>query len=1277
MAFRLSPWGCRFLLLLVVAAVPAGARAEPSEPSPTPNIVIFLADDLGYADLGVQGCQDIPTPHIDSIAKGGVRFTDGYANHPVCSPSRAALMSGRYPHRFGFEHNSGPERYAAENFGLPRDEPTLAERLKPLGYATGMVGKWHIGFKEGLRPHERGFDFHFGFLSGAHTYLPGKRDPDPLVRNGTTVTDEKEYLTDAFAREAVSFLDRSKGGPFLLYMALNAVHAPLEATSKYEQRFASITDPKRRTYAGMLSAMDDAVGRVLAKLKEIGQDENTLIFFYSDNGGPTSQTTSRNDPLRGFKGQVLEGGIRVPFLVRWQGRLPEGKVYDQPVMAFDIHATALAAAGGTFPTEKPLDGVDLLPFLTGEKSGAPHDRLFWRSGPQSAVRMGDWKLVSVRGEAPQLFNLRDDVGESQDRAQAEPAKLAELRTAYQAWDAQMMPAQWVRQDARTARRSAAGPVAPAGADPFRERDRDGDGKLTREELGFPRLFDRLDTDKDGFLTRKEAEPAIERSGERARSRPEPGTETTRPPGEPAPRAAVEPSARQSPRNNGQRPAAGGAGGALRSAIEQRYRQLDTDRDGRLSAEEGKPLGPLFDRADADRDGFLTPSEATRYFQNPANRLREGILPPVDLDSVPAAPIPPPERPGEPSLKPLPDSDAVRDAAGRGQLFESIHVPGITDVREGMNGFALADLNRDGRPDLIATYSPPRVARESRLAVLINDGGFRFTPHQITIRDSELTMEDFGGSAQIPNLADFNGDGWLDIVVTRSAPMLGGRIRGDLEPLGVTFLLSDGRWDRFVDVSKQMGARNELGYNRQTSFGDVNGDGWLDIAIGCDNIKNGLGGLPHSRLYVYKPGGANFTDGKFEDIGGTDLVPDFGGFYHDSARDKAGPGISLRDLDNDGDLDLLQSYHVDVRQPLLPYWPGEYRQGVMCWKNLLRETGTLRFEKVTGNGLHCEASLKYNRDKQLYEPASDARAPGLPYVSLADVNCDGLQDVLAIGPDSDYWAPRVEHVNGRFWRNLGGFRFQECTDAVGLGPLNNTYGQWMAFFDEPEPARWKNWRPRGTYESQPGLTPKHPSKNTPYFSDAVFGDFNNDGALDVVVMNRSESTMTRSMLFMGKGDGTFEVKPTTFSGLDSSGISGEAADLDGDGLLDLVFAADPDNSLGPGQTVAPERYESKVYWNTGAHGAKDNHWLRLRFSGVKDAELIGARVEAFEPGTGKRLGTRVVAANHSYKSGGALEAHFGLGQAQSADITVTLLDGDKQTFLGVGSNQMHSLSLVKP
>lgn len=498
------------LFYAAVLAFACGLSSSATEPKRPPNIIIFLADDMGYAGLGVYGCKDIPTPHIDSIALHGVRFTDGYATHPVCSPSRAGLLSGRYQHRFGFEHNSGPERFAAENFGLPRSEPTLAERLKAAGYATGMVGKWHIGFKEGLRPHERGFDYHYGFLSGARTYMPGKAENDPLIRNGQPVTNEKEYLTDAFAREAVAFVDRSKDQPFLLYVAFNAVHSPLEATDQYISRFPNLSGT-RKIHAGMVAAMDDAVGRVLGKVRALGQEENTLIFFYSDNGGPTPQTTASNEPLRGYKGQFYEGGIRVPFLVQWKGTLPAGVVYREMVMGFDCHATALAAAGVPLPTDKLLDGVNLLPFLTGKQSGRPHEQLFWRASQTHAARVGDWKLVQERGGEPQLFNLKADIGETTDLAAKEPAKLKELEAAYAAWDRQMMPAQWVRQDGRTQTGAAGKARATRGGgieERFKQFDKNSDGKLTADEFPNAQVFKRMNKNGDGVVTLEEAKDAF-------------------------------------------------------------------------------------------------------------------------------------------------------------------------------------------------------------------------------------------------------------------------------------------------------------------------------------------------------------------------------------------------------------------------------------------------------------------------------------------------------------------------------------------------------------------------------------------------------------------------------------------------------------------------------------------------------------------------------------------------------------------------------------------------
>jgi arylsulfatase A-like enzyme len=418
---------------------PGGAFAQ--EPVPRkPNILLILADDLGYADTGFQGCKDIPTPNIDFIAAGGIRFTNGYVSSPICTPTRAGLLTGRYQERFGFEHNApGPDKRGAESFGLPLAEKTLAERLKLLGYATGLVGKWHLGYKAEFTPPKRGFDEFFGFLSGAHDY----RALRGSILRGDKPVEEKEYLTDAFGREAAAFVEKHKDHPFFLYLPFNAVHTPLHTSPKLQEKFAEIEDLKRRAYANILASMDDAVGRVIRKLREHKLEEETLIVFLSDNGGPTADTSSRNDPLRGYKGQVYEGGIRIPFAVRWKGRLPAGRVVDEPVISLDIVPTALAAAGGTPGGEDKLDGVNLLPFLEGETKTAPHDRLFWRLGEQHAARVGDWKLVCRRGQAPEVYNLARDIGEKTDLAAKRPERLKELQAAYDEWNAKNMPAQWV------------------------------------------------------------------------------------------------------------------------------------------------------------------------------------------------------------------------------------------------------------------------------------------------------------------------------------------------------------------------------------------------------------------------------------------------------------------------------------------------------------------------------------------------------------------------------------------------------------------------------------------------------------------------------------------------------------------------------------------------------------------------------------------------------------------------------------------------------------------
>lgn len=426
----------RIALLSIAATIAiafTGAAADRK-----PNILIIVGDDMGYGDISVQGCKDVATPHIDSLAKNGVRCSNGYVSGPYCSPTRAGLMTGRYQTRFGHEFNPGPKDMDGQN-GLSLKETTIADRLKAAGYVTGIVGKWHLGYDPKYHPLKRGFDEHYGFLGGAHPYFANK---GPDILRGMEKVDEKEYLTDAFGREAVAFIDRHKEKPFFLYLAFNAVHTPLQASEKYLKRFESVTGD-RKTYCAMMSAMDDMIGNVLAKIRDAKLEENTLIFFISDNGGPAINA-SNNGPLNGHKATTWEGGIRVPWMAQWKGKLPAGKVYEQPVIQLDIQPTALAAAGVEVKADANFDGVNLLPYLLGEKSNAaPHASLFWRFGKQTAVRMGDWKLTDANGSnGKKLFNLKDDIGESKDLTAANPDKVKELQAAWDAWNKGNVAATW-------------------------------------------------------------------------------------------------------------------------------------------------------------------------------------------------------------------------------------------------------------------------------------------------------------------------------------------------------------------------------------------------------------------------------------------------------------------------------------------------------------------------------------------------------------------------------------------------------------------------------------------------------------------------------------------------------------------------------------------------------------------------------------------------------------------------------------------------------------------
>jgi arylsulfatase A-like enzyme len=469
----------RIILLLCVSLF--ATDLFEAQAAPQPNILLIVADDLGYGELGCQGNPQIPTPHIDSLARSGVRFTQGYVTAPFCAASRAAMLTGRYQTRFGFEFNPIGAKNAEPGIGLPTGEKTLADRLRDAGYATALVGKWHLGGTAEFHPTRRGFDEYFGFLHEGHYYVPppwtgvttwlrrrvlpagsqdrwtspdgrivwsshlGSNEPDydadnPLLRISQPV-QEKENLTDAFTREAGDFIDRHRAQPFFLCLAYNAVHSPIQATDQYLERFKHIPDLHRRLFAAMLAHLDDGVGRVLETLRRCGLEERTLVIFLSDNGGPTRELTSSNAPLRGGKGELFEGGIRVPFLAQWKGRVPAGKTYTQPVISLDIAATALAAAGAK-ASGASLEGVNLLPHLTGEKAGPPHDLLCWRVGQLSAARLGDLKLVSRGTSAPLLFDLSADAGEQNDLAAAKPEQLKRVQAVYAEWNAQNSPPLW-------------------------------------------------------------------------------------------------------------------------------------------------------------------------------------------------------------------------------------------------------------------------------------------------------------------------------------------------------------------------------------------------------------------------------------------------------------------------------------------------------------------------------------------------------------------------------------------------------------------------------------------------------------------------------------------------------------------------------------------------------------------------------------------------------------------------------------------------------------------
>ena len=440
-----------------------------------PNIMVIIADDLGYGETGMMGNDEIPTPHIDALAKDGLRCTSAYVTSSYCSPSRAAIYTGRYQSRFGYEMNPTGKRNLHEVAGLPETETTFVKRLSKAGYRTGLIGKWHLGTVKTKHPLQRGFDEFYGFLHEGHFYVPGPPyegvvtmirdtsvekgqrvrdgnlirgnyapisepgydDDNPLYR-GDKEIEEANYLADAISDEATAFITDHADKPFCLVVSYGAVHSPMQAKTDDIQALRRIKDIQRRIFAGMLTSLDRGVGRIREQLQEQSLTRNTMVVFVSDNGGPTAELTSSNAPLRGGKGSLYEGGIRIPMIWSYPGKIPSGRSEDRPVLSLDIAATALDAAG--LPAVKEADGRSLLQWINDPSQDDPHEVLFWRmSGGKIACRVGNWKIVRPKQGKPfELYHLAGDAPESRNLANEHPEKMRELINRLSAIESEMM-----------------------------------------------------------------------------------------------------------------------------------------------------------------------------------------------------------------------------------------------------------------------------------------------------------------------------------------------------------------------------------------------------------------------------------------------------------------------------------------------------------------------------------------------------------------------------------------------------------------------------------------------------------------------------------------------------------------------------------------------------------------------------------------------------------------------------------------------------------------------
>ncbi|MBB3699856.1 sulfatase-like hydrolase/transferase [Flammeovirga yaeyamensis] len=403
-----------------------------------PNFIIILADDLGYGDVGFNGSKQIKTPEIDALAKQGVQFTQGYVSAPVCGPSRAGLMTGRNQVSFGFDNNPIVDlpQFDHNYIGVPVEETTLADRLAELGYVNGLVGKWHLGEADQFHPLKRGFHEFWGYLGGGHNYFPNKADGSHYPNKIECNYKEPQpitYITDDKGDECVDFIKRHKDEPFFLFASFNAPHAPLQATKEDLALYSHIKERKRRTYAAMIHRLDVNVGRIMKTLKDHKIDDNTVVVFLSDNGGPCDHNASINAPLNGQKGILLEGGIRVPFVISYPKHLKKG-TFDQPVTSLDLTPTFVKLAGGEIKKNDKLDGVDIMPYLLKEKEGDPHETMMWRFTISAGIRKGNWKLIRLPDRLPMLFNLDNDISEQHDVSSEHQDLVIEMLKQLGQWD---------------------------------------------------------------------------------------------------------------------------------------------------------------------------------------------------------------------------------------------------------------------------------------------------------------------------------------------------------------------------------------------------------------------------------------------------------------------------------------------------------------------------------------------------------------------------------------------------------------------------------------------------------------------------------------------------------------------------------------------------------------------------------------------------------------------------------------------------------------------------